>query len=79
MAIADFIEPAIKDFATQATATYSAPINTNVFMGTGTGANPFVTRELVYNKIEWNGYAKHVCEQATDMIMADLKLLGNRG
>jgi len=44
-----------------------------------TGANPFVTRELVYNKIEWNGYAKHVCEQATEMIMADLKLLGNRG
>jgi len=44
-----------------------------------TGANPFVTRELVYNKLEWNGYAKHVCEKAADMIMADLKLLGNRG
>ena len=39
----------------------------------------YVARELVYNKIEWNGYAKHVCEQATDMIMTDLKLLGNRG
>ena len=45
MAIADFIEPAVKDFATQATATYSAPINTNVFMGTGTGVNPFVAQE----------------------------------
>ena len=45
MAISDFIEPAVKDFATQATATYSAPINTNVFMGTGTGANPFVAQE----------------------------------
>ncbi len=44
-----------------------------------TGTNPFVTRELVYNKLEWNGYAKHVCEKAADMIMADLKLLGNRG
>ena len=45
MAISDFIEPAVKDFATQATATYSAPINTNVFMGTGTGVNPFVAQE----------------------------------
>tara|TARA_B100000212_G_C27302409_1_gene502064 strand:+ start:206 stop:418 length:213 start_codon:yes stop_codon:yes gene_type:complete len=44
-----------------------------------TGTNPFVTRELVYNKLEWNGYAKHVCDKAADMIMADLKLLGNRG
>ena len=44
-----------------------------------TGTNPFVTRELVYNKLEWNCYAKHVCEKAADMIMADLKLLGNRG
>ena len=44
-----------------------------------TGTNPFVTRELVYNKLEWNGYAKHVCDKASDMIMADLKLLGNRG
>ena len=44
-----------------------------------TGANPFVTREQVYNKLEWNGYAKHVCEKAADMIMTDLKLLGNRG
>ena len=33
MAIADFIEPAIKDYATQATAAYSAPINTDTFTG----------------------------------------------
>ena len=45
MAIADFLEPAVKDYATQATATYSAPINTSTFMGTGTGQNPFVAQE----------------------------------
>jgi len=45
MAIADFLEPAVKDFAKQATATYSAPINTDVFMGSGTGQNPFVAQE----------------------------------
>ena len=33
MAIADFIEPAIKDYATQATAAYSAPIDTSKFTG----------------------------------------------
>ncbi len=38
-----------------------------------------VTREKVYNKIEYNCYAKHVCEKSTDIIMAELKLLGNRG
>ena len=31
MAIADFIEPAVKDYATQATAAYSAPIDTSKF------------------------------------------------
>ena len=38
-----------------------------------------VTREKVYNKIEYNCYAKHVCEQATEMLMTELELLGNRG
>ena len=33
MAISDFIEPAVKDYATQAKATYSAPINTDTFTG----------------------------------------------
>ena len=33
MAIADFLEPAVKDYATQAKATYSAPINTDTFTG----------------------------------------------
>jgi hypothetical protein len=28
MAIADYLEPAVKDFADQATATYSVPIDT---------------------------------------------------
>ena len=54
MAINDFLEPAIKDYATQATAAYSAPINTSTFTGgvdaqgnraSGaqiTGANPYV-------------------------------------
>ena len=33
MAIADFLEPAVKDYAEQAKATYSAPINTDLFTG----------------------------------------------
>jgi len=33
MAISDFIEPAVKDYATQATAAYSAPIDTSKFTG----------------------------------------------
>ena len=33
MAIGEFLEPAIKDYATQAKATYSAPINTDTFTG----------------------------------------------
>ena len=33
MAISEFIEPAIKDYATQATAAYSAPIDTSKFTG----------------------------------------------
>ena len=37
----------------------------------------YVSRELVYNKLEYNCYAKHFCEKATDMIMAELQLLGN--
>ena len=31
MSIADYLEPAVKDFADQATATYSAPIDTSTF------------------------------------------------
>ena len=31
MAISEFLEPAIKDYATQAKATYSAPIDTSKF------------------------------------------------
>lgn len=37
----------------------------------------YVSRDLVYNKIEYNCYAKHVCEKSTDIIMAELQLLGN--
>ena len=33
MAISDFLEPAIEDYATQAKATYSAPIDTDKFTG----------------------------------------------
>ena len=33
MSIAEFLEPAIKDYATQAKATYSAPIDTSQFTG----------------------------------------------
>jgi len=33
MAIGEFLEPAVKDYAEQAKATYSAPINTDTFTG----------------------------------------------
>ena len=33
MAIAEFLEPAVKDYAEQAKATYSAPIDTDKFTG----------------------------------------------
>jgi len=48
MAISDFIEPAIKDFATQATATYSAPINTDTFTGRKfvAGEDPLQTQAI---------------------------------
>jgi len=46
MAISDFIEPAVKDYATQATAAYSAPINTDTFTGRQfvAGMDPMQTR-----------------------------------
>jgi len=48
MAIADFIEPAIKDYATQATATYSAPIDTSKFTGRQfvAGEDPLQTQAI---------------------------------
>ena len=33
MSVQDYLEPAVKDFADQAKATYSAPINTDLFTG----------------------------------------------
>ena len=48
MAIADFLEPAVKDYATQATATYSAPINTGAFTGRQfvAGEDPLQTKAI---------------------------------
>jgi len=48
MAIADFIEPAIKDYAKQATATYSAPIDTSKFTGRQfvAGEDPLQTQAI---------------------------------
>ena len=48
MAIADFIEPAIKDYATQATAAYSAPIDTSKFTGRQfvAGEDPLQTQAI---------------------------------
>ena len=48
MAISDFIEPAIKDYATQATATYSAPIDTSTFTGRQfvAGEDPLQTQAI---------------------------------
>ena len=46
MAISEFLEPAIKDYATQAKATYSAPINTDTFTGSQfvAGQDPLQTQ-----------------------------------
>ena len=48
MAISDFIEPAIKDYATQATAAYSAPIDTSTFTGRQfvAGEDPLQTQAI---------------------------------
>ena len=48
MAIADFLEPAVKDFADQATATYSAPIDTSTFTGRQfvAGEDPLQTQAI---------------------------------
>jgi len=48
MAIADFLEPAVKDYAGQAKATYSAPINTATFTGRQfvAGEDPLQTQAI---------------------------------
>ena len=48
MAISEFIEPAIKDFATQATATYGTPIDTTKFTGRQfvAGEDPLQTQAI---------------------------------
>ena len=48
MAIADFLEPAVNDFAEQATATYSAPIDTTKFTGRQfvAGEDPLQTQAI---------------------------------
>ena len=44
MAISEFLDPAIKDYATQAKATYSAPIDTSQFASKVAGLDPMQTR-----------------------------------
>jgi len=48
MAISDFLEPAVKDYAEQAKATYSAPIDTSKFTGRGfvAGEDPLQTQAI---------------------------------
>ena len=48
MAITDFLEPAVKDFAEQAKATYSAPIDTSTFTGRQfvAGEDPLQTQAI---------------------------------
>ena len=48
MAIADFLEPAVKDYAEQAKATYSAPIDTSKFTGRQfvAGEDPLQTQAI---------------------------------
>lgn len=48
MAIADFLEPAVQDYANQAKAAYSAPINTGTFTGRQfvAGEDPLQTQAI---------------------------------
>jgi len=48
MAIAEFLEPAVKDYAEQAKATYSAPIDTSKFTGSQfvAGEDPLQTQAI---------------------------------
>jgi len=48
MAIAEFLEPAVEDYAEQAKATYSAPIDTSKFTGRGfvAGEDPLQTQAI---------------------------------
>ena len=48
MAITDFLEPAVKDYAEQAKATYSAPIDTSTFTGRQfvAGEDPLQTQAI---------------------------------
>ena len=48
MSIAEYLEPAVKDFADQATATYSAPIDTSTFTGRQfvAGEDPLQTQAI---------------------------------
>ena len=48
MSIAEYLEPAVKDFADQATATYSAPIDTGTFTGRQfvAGEDPLQTQAI---------------------------------
>ena len=48
MSIAEYLEPAVKDFADQATATYSAPIDTTQFTGRQfvAGEDPLQTQAI---------------------------------
>ena len=36
-----------------------------------------ISKDQVFNKLEYNCYANHVCEKATKVIMEDLKVFGN--
>ena len=48
MAIAEFLEPAVQDYANQAKATYSAPIDTSKFTGSQfvAGEDPLQTQAI---------------------------------
>ena len=48
MAVSDFLEPAVKDYAEQAKATYSAPIDTSQLTGRGfvAGEDPLQTQAI---------------------------------
>lgn len=62
MAIADFLEPAVKDYATQAAASYSAPIDTSKFTGRQfvAGEDPLQTQAINLAQAGVGSYAPYL-------------------
>ena len=80
MAIADYLEPTVKDFAKQATATYSAPINTDLFTGRQfvAGEDPLQTQAINIAQSGVGSYAPYL-QAATAAQQAAAGTVGGLG